>query len=81
VSERVIVVNADSTIFQLFQRQTSVEYRHDVQLPSRGIVTDMPVSQSSSQQPKVYKKIIHFVISYKTYMVGDLHEKKQEAKY
>jgi hypothetical protein len=30
-------------------RQTSVEYRHDVQLPSRGIVTDMPVSQSSSQ--------------------------------
>ena len=35
-------------------RQTSVEYRHDVQLPSRGIVTDMPVSQSSSQQPKVY---------------------------
>jgi hypothetical protein len=46
-------------------RQTSVEYRHDVQLPSRGIVTDMLVSQSSSQQPKVYKKIIHFVISYK----------------
>ena len=46
-------------------RQTSVEYRHDVQLPARGIVTDMPVSQSSSQQPKVYKKIIHFVISYK----------------
>jgi len=34
-------------------RQTSVEYRHDVQLPSRGIVTDLPVSQSSSQRPKV----------------------------
>ena len=36
-------------------RQTSVEYRHDVQLPSRGIVSDMPVSQSSIQQPKVYQ--------------------------
>jgi hypothetical protein len=82
MSERVIVVNANSAIFQLALlishlkwslhghhgyyftikatnlaglsiRQTSVEYRHDVQLPSRGIVTDMPISQSSSQQPKI----------------------------
>ena len=52
-------------------RQTSVEYRHDVQLPSRGIVTDMLVSQSSSQQPKVAYKynIIYFVL--KDYLTND----------
>ena len=51
-------------------RQTSVEYRHDVQLPSRGIVTDMPVSQSSSQQPKVAYKY-HIICLFLKYILAN----------